>query len=79
MRKIPAVSDDAFQAVLMDVVAHPMSSMMSCSARIGVPYKTVTYAVRHMVAEGALIRRRIGQIRGKGATYANFAVTARFL
>ena len=79
MRKIPAVSDDDFQAVLMDVVAHPMSSMMSCAARIGVPYKTVTYAVRHMVAEGALIRRRIGQIRGKGATYANFAVTARFL
>jgi hypothetical protein len=79
MRKIPAVSDDDFQAVLMDVVAHPMSSMMSCGARIGVPYKTVTYAVRHMVAEGALIRRRIGQIPGKGATYANFAVTARFL
>ena len=79
MRKIPAVSDDDFQAVLMDVVAHPMSSMMSCAARIGVPYKTVTYAVRHMVKEGALIRRRIGQIPGKGATYANFAVTARFL
>jgi lactam utilization protein B len=79
MRKIPPVSDDDFQAVLMDVVVHPMSSMMSCAARIGVPYKTVTYAVRHMVAEGALIRRRIGQIRGKGATYANFAVTARFL
>lgn len=79
MRKIPAVSDDAFQAVLIDVMAHPMSSMMSCSVRIGVPYKTVTYAVRHMVAEGALIRRRIGQIPGKGATYANFAVTARFL
>ena len=79
MRKIPAVSDDDFQAVLMDVVAHPMSSMMSCAARIGVPYKPVTYAVRHMVKEGALIRRRIGQIPGKGATYANFAVTARFL
>lgn len=79
MRKIPAVSDDDFQAVLMDVVVHPMSSMMSCSARTGVPYKTVTYAVRHMVKEGALIRRRIGQIPGKGATYANFAVTARFL
>lgn len=79
MRKIPAVSDDDFQAVLIDVMAHPMSSMMSCAARIGVPYKTVTYAVRHMVKEGALIRRRIGQIPGKGATYANFAVTARFL
>jgi predicted transcriptional regulator len=79
MRKIPAVSDDAFQAVLMDVVVHPMSSMMSCADRIGVSYKTVTYAVRHMVKEGALIRRRIGQIPGKGATYANFAVTARFL
>jgi predicted transcriptional regulator len=79
MRKIPAVTDDAFQAVLIDVMAHPMSSMKSCAARTGVPYKTVTYAVRHMVREGALIRRRIGQIRGKGATYANFAVTARFL
>lgn len=79
MRKIPAVSDDAFQAVLVDVMAHPMSSMMACSDRIGVPYHTVTYAVRHMVAEGALIRRRIGQIPGKGATYANLAVTARFL
>jgi predicted transcriptional regulator len=79
MHKIPPVSDDAFQAVLMDVVVHPMSSMKSCAARIGFPYKTVTYAVRHMVAEGTIIRRRIGQIPGKGATYANFAVTARFL
>lgn len=69
---IPPVSDLAFEAVLFDIENHPMSSMKATAARTGVNYATVTFCVRHMVAEGSIVRRRIGQIKGgKGSTYAN--------
>jgi sporulation-control protein spo0M len=69
---IPSVSDAAFEAVLFDIENHPMSSMKATAARTGIGYATVTFCVRHMVAEGSIVRRRIGQVRGgKGSTYAN--------
>jgi hypothetical protein len=69
---IPPVSDTNFEAVLFDIENHPMASMKAIASRTGVPYLTVTFCVRHMVAEGAVVRRRIGQMRGgKAATYAN--------
>jgi sporulation-control protein spo0M len=69
---IPSVSDAAFEAVLFDIENHPMSSMKATAARTGIGYATVTFCVRHMVAEGSIVRRRIGHVRGgKGCTYAN--------
>ena len=74
----PSVSDRVFEAVLSDIIAHPMSSMKSTASRTGCNYHAVTLAVRYMVSEGSVVRRRIGQVRGHGSTYANFAVTGRF-
>jgi len=69
---IRSVSDAAFEAVLFDIENHPMSSMKATAARTGIGYATVTFCVRHMVAEGSIVRRRIGQVKGgKGSTYAN--------
>jgi hypothetical protein len=71
MRLTP-VSDTAFETVLFDIENHPMSSMKATAARTGLRYLTVTLCVRHMVEEGSVVRRRIGQIKGgKGATFAN--------
>jgi hypothetical protein len=78
MVKIPNVSDQVFEAVLFDIEAFPMSSMRSISARTGISYPTVTIAVRHMVSDGAVVRRRIGQSRGLGNTYANMVVPSKF-
>lgn len=69
---IAPVSDLAFETVLFDIENFPMTSMRATAARTGLRYHTVTLCVRHMVAEGSIVRRRIGQIRGgKGSTYAN--------
>ena len=68
---IAPVSDTAFESVLFDIENFPMTSMRATAVRTGLRYQTVTLCVRHMVAEGAVVRRRIGQVRGKGATYAN--------
>lgn len=74
----PSVSDHVFEAVLQDIIDHPMSSMKSTAQRTGCSYFSVTHAVRYMVSEGSVVRRRIGQVRGHGSTYANFAVVSRF-
>ncbi len=66
------VSDTAYETVLFDIENHPLSSMKAIAARTGITYLTVTFCVRHMVSDGAVVRRRIGQIKGgKGTTYAN--------
>ena len=74
----PSVSDHVFEAVLQDIIDHPMSSMKSTAQRTGCSYFSVTHAVRYMVSEGSVVRRRIGQVRGHGSTYANLAVVSRF-
>ena len=74
--KIPNVSDQVFEDVLFDIEAFPMSSMRSISARTGISYPTVAVAVRHMVNDGAVVRRRIGQSR-LGNTYANMVVPSK--
>lgn len=75
--KIPNVSDTVFETVLFDIGAFPMSSMRSIAARTGISYPTVTIAVRHMINDGAVVRRRIGQARGFGNTYANMVVPSK--
>jgi len=70
--RLPNVSDSTFERVLFDIENHPMSSMRSTAARTGVSYHRVTICVRYMVIEGAVVRRRIGQMKGgRAATYAN--------
>lgn len=68
----PRVSDPAFQAVITDISAHPMSSMKATASRTGIGYLTVCKAVKYGVMEGSIVRRRIGQVKGgHGVTYAN--------
>jgi predicted transcriptional regulator len=74
----PSVSDHVFEAVLSDIIDHPATSMKSTAHRTGCTYLSVTHAVRYMVSEGSVVRRRVGQVRGLGSTYANLAVVSRF-
>jgi DNA-binding transcriptional regulator YhcF (GntR family) len=71
---LPNVSDFAFETVLNDMYAHPMTSMRATARRTGIGYRTVANVVQYMVMEGSLVRRRIGKGAGSGyaSTYANF-------
>ena len=79
-KSFPIVSDTAFETVLCDMEAHPMSSMKATAKRTGIPYRTVAKAVQYMVMEGSIARRRIGQGAGRGiaSTYANLVLPSRF-
>ena len=66
------VSDATYETVLFDIENHPLSSMKAIAVRTGITYRTVTFCVRHLISDGAVVRRRIGQMQGgHGTTYAN--------
>lgn len=46
--------------ILMDLMAHPNSSLQDCADRLGMTSPTIAHVMTHLVGAGLVVRSRVG-------------------